>query len=74
MRDSILAYDAKESAEADFSHGLLNLRAEPIAKAAQSCLVRTWHCGQHLGRGRGERLNKDELRLIAYGHVENQRG
>jgi hypothetical protein len=52
---------------------VLDLRAEAIAKAAQSCLVRSRHCGQHFGRGRCERLNKDELRLIAYGHVEQQR-
>ena len=51
---------------------IVDLCAELIAKAAQSWLIRSRHCSQHLGRGRRKRVNKDELRVIAYGHVEQQ--
>ena len=51
---------------------IVDLCAESIAKAAQSWLIRSRHCSQHLSRGRRERVNKDELRFIAYGHVEQQ--
>jgi hypothetical protein len=51
---------------------IVDLCAESIAKAAQSWLIRSRHCSQDLGRGRRKRVNKDELRVIAYGHVEQQ--